>query len=113
MLPRVLHYLLQALLEVVDSGAKNMEVAIVRFEKPIEVSAYDWNKLQGDLTVQKQYWREALVFITVLILSLPSFPCCFSVRICVLSTVSALLALNANLNVLSGRSIGRHRIFIG
>lgn len=34
-------YLLQALLEVVDSGAKNMEVAIVRFEKPIEVGAYD------------------------------------------------------------------------
>lgn len=27
----------QALLEVVDSGAKNMEIAIVRFEKPIEV----------------------------------------------------------------------------
>lgn len=28
---------LQALLEVVDSGAKNMEIAIVRFGKPIEV----------------------------------------------------------------------------
>ena len=28
----------QALLEVVDSGAKNMEIAIVRFQKPIEVT---------------------------------------------------------------------------
>ena len=28
---------IQALLEVVDSGAKNMEIAIVRFQKPIEV----------------------------------------------------------------------------
>ncbi|CAM9245165.1 unnamed protein product, partial [Sphacelaria rigidula] len=28
---------MKALLEVVDSGAKNMEIAIVRFQKPIEV----------------------------------------------------------------------------